>query len=122
MQTQTTVLLTPGQINIEWPGGRHKCTAYAVAQIGIHIGKGCRRITDINKGGYAQLFGEVMNVLHTGHRHGGCAVGGVAALNTDAVVLVAADRPGTPDAVSEVDRKSTRLNSSHVKISYAVFC
>src|SRR5690606_41513756 len=24
--------------------------------------------------------------------------------------------------VSEVDRKSTRLNSSHVKISYAVFC
>src|SRR5207302_2854161 len=23
---------------------------------------------------------------------------------------------------SEVDRKSTRLNSSHVKISYAVFC
>src|SRR5690606_40893230 len=31
-----------------------------------------------------------------------------------------------PDAVSSpaglVDRKSTRLNSSHVKISYAVFC
>src|SRR5690606_30312178 len=25
-------------------------------------------------------------------------------------------------AVHEVDRKSTRLNSSHVKISYAVFC
>src|SRR5690606_41010691 len=24
--------------------------------------------------------------------------------------------------VSSVDRKSTRLNSSHVKISYAVFC
>src|SRR5690606_39820944 len=28
---------------------------------------------------------------------------------------------GRPDAVAE-DRKSTRLNSSHVKISYAVFC
>src|SRR5690606_40251891 len=26
---------------------------------------------------------------------------------------------GVPD---EIDRKSTRLNSSHVKISYAVFC
>src|SRR5690606_17019969 len=25
-------------------------------------------------------------------------------------------------AVSKTDRKSTRLNSSHVKISYAVFC
>src|SRR5207253_3448593 len=29
----------------------------------------------------------------------------------------------SPDAVSEtLDRKSTRLNSSHVAISYAVFC
>src|SRR5690606_39943312 len=26
------------------------------------------------------------------------------------------------DAISRQDRKSTRLNSSHVKISYAVFC
>src|SRR5690606_41859366 len=28
----------------------------------------------------------------------------------------------TPKKVLEEDRKSTRLNSSHVKISYAVFC
>src|SRR5699024_12737277 len=27
-----------------------------------------------------------------------------------------------PDFVEEEDRKSTRLNSSHVSISYAVFC
>src|SRR6266700_7154505 len=27
-----------------------------------------------------------------------------------------------PGALSSSDRKSTRLNSSHVKISYAVFC
>src|SRR5690606_39820787 len=27
-----------------------------------------------------------------------------------------------PRAMREEDRKSTRLNSSHVKISYAVFC
>src|SRR2546430_10295069 len=27
-----------------------------------------------------------------------------------------------PDAVAERDRKSTRLNSSHSQISYAVFC
>src|SRR5690554_7005701 len=27
-----------------------------------------------------------------------------------------------PDQELEVDRKSTRLNSSHVRISYAVFC
>src|SRR5690606_42051253 len=36
---------------------------------------------------------------------------------------VAADlRPGNWDAAARADRKSTRLNSSHVKISYAVFC
>src|SRR5688500_20075072 len=27
-----------------------------------------------------------------------------------------------PDPTAEVDRKSTRLNSSHLVISYAVFC
>src|SRR5690606_40379791 len=27
-----------------------------------------------------------------------------------------------PVETAEIDRKSTRLNSSHVKISYAVFC
>src|SRR5205807_10629951 len=27
-----------------------------------------------------------------------------------------------PDAPPEIDRKSTRLNSSHLVISYAVFC
>src|SRR5690606_41750373 len=34
---------------------------------------------------------------------------------------VAAGQP-LPLAQQDVDRKSTRLNSSHVKISYAVFC
>src|SRR5207302_8947837 len=29
---------------------------------------------------------------------------------------------GIADQVAPLDRKSTRLNSSHVKISYAVFC
>src|SRR5690606_41940324 len=32
------------------------------------------------------------------------------------------ERGNAIGAVEEVDRKSTRLNSSHVKISYAVFC
>src|SRR5690606_40891707 len=31
-------------------------------------------------------------------------------------------RPERDEYGVEVDRKSTRLNSSHVKISYAVFC
>src|SRR5690554_7601761 len=32
------------------------------------------------------------------------------------------DLPGTAHTLSTLDRKSTRLNSSHVRISYAVFC
>src|SRR3712207_7327055 len=38
----------------------------------------------------------------------------------DALVAVTALRLGTP--VWTLDRKSTRLNSSHANISYAVFC
>src|SRR3712207_7048197 len=30
--------------------------------------------------------------------------------------------PGNDDAIRSIDRKSTRLNSSHANISYAVFC
>src|SRR5262245_66647060 len=33
----------------------------------------------------------------------------------------AGDKPG-PQSQDELDRKSTRLNSSHLGISYAVFC
>src|SRR5690606_42161756 len=36
--------------------------------------------------------------------------------------IVDAAAGGVIDDVAAVDRKSTRLNSSHVKISYAVFC
>src|SRR5690606_40051147 len=38
------------------------------------------------------------------------------------VLAVDDDGPGIPPERIAQDRKSTRLNSSHVKISYAVFC
>src|SRR5690606_41281920 len=47
----------------------------------------------------------------------GVRVGGVAA-GLHLVVPV----PGPAAEAAAVDRKSTRLNSSHVKSSYAVFC
>src|SRR2546421_7410386 len=37
-------------------------------------------------------------------------------------VLTSSDHQSGTERVSEVDRKSTRLNSSHDQISYAVFC
>src|SRR5690606_40414192 len=42
---------------------------------------------------------------------------GLASLSTGAAQLVDGGH-----VLQSVDRKSTRLNSSHVKISYAVFC
>src|SRR5690606_41854888 len=43
-------------------------------------------------------------------------------LGQAADVVVALDDVGLAGAHEARDRKSTRLNSSHVKISYAVFC
>src|SRR5690625_5745542 len=39
-----------------------------------------------------------------------------------AIGLVLPPLAGLPPVLSPLDRKSTRLNSSHVAISYAVFC
>src|SRR5256885_7088800 len=36
--------------------------------------------------------------------------------------LLAASLTRTPERLNQLDRKSTRLNSSHLVISYAVFC
>src|SRR5690554_7574711 len=46
------------------------------------------------------------------------------AVAADSGVCVVAERGGVVESVdaSRIDRKSTRLNSSHVRISYAVFC
>src|SRR3989442_8067658 len=41
---------------------------------------------------------------------------------TGAAVGTSCAVTATPWAASSLDRKSTRLNSSHVRISYAVFC
>src|SRR5688572_30950178 len=53
------------------------------------------------------LAGQLARLFHTG-----------AVLE----VLPAALEPGLADEAAPRDRKSTRLNSSHSQISYAVFC
>src|SRR3989475_6456431 len=52
---------------------------------------------------------------------GGDATGRID-LRKDAELLGAARTLRKPFAPAELDRKSTRLNSSHSQISYAVFC
>src|SRR5690606_40802319 len=51
----------------------------------------------------------------------------IAAWNDDDLDNLPVYEPGLAEVIREargrnLDRKSTRLNSSHVKISYAVFC
>src|SRR3712207_8045271 len=43
-------------------------------------------------------------------------------LANDEVVDGVSERGGYPVVQKKIDRKSTRLNSSHANISYAVFC
>src|SRR5690606_40967490 len=50
-------------------------------------------------------------------RRAGCPGNGRAIRPQGGGQIVTSDLPSV-----EIDRKSTRLNSSHVKISYAVFC
>src|SRR3712207_8149548 len=74
---------------------------------------------------YTTLFRSVRDLLDDPDRLGqqGRLVG-----ERDAGVDVEDVRPGrdlrdgVPAHALEVDRKSTRLNSSHANISYAVFC
>src|SRR3712207_7888952 len=52
-------------------------------------------------------------------RHGRCSRRGPAAVAGEDGVR---DRVDLPHLRQQADRKSTRLNSSHANISYAVFC
>src|SRR3712207_6990233 len=62
-----------------------------------------------------------------GHRRGQVAVEDLerprrARLGRDEHVVEGQSRPHPRSSVARIDRKSTRLNSSHANISYAVFC
>src|SRR2546422_2887470 len=67
---------------------------------------------------YTTLFRSVGDLETSGDRVG------VVAARLDAVEQAGEDRGGGVllDRAARADRKSTRLNSSHGYISYAVFC
>src|SRR5690606_39755602 len=74
------------------------------------------------RGPDARLLPEPDGRDRVGNGSGG--VGGVGGAAADPAHAAAGCRgaAGQPRTGRSGDRKSTRLNSSHVKISYAVFC
>src|SRR5690606_42126559 len=53
---------------------------------------------------------------------GSNVIGKAAPFSSRTLQVVPARGGAAPASATAADRKSTRLNSSHVKISYAVFC
>src|SRR3712207_6868120 len=69
---------------------------------------------------YTTLFRSVLDVDHrVAGEH--AELHGLLGALVDRGDVLARDAT-TGDVVDELDRKSTRLNSSHANISYAVFC
>src|SRR3712207_8287461 len=64
---------------------------------------------------------QVVPVLHRGDRLGVVEQRSLAVVGEDAAAILP-DRGRQREALPRADRKSTRLNSSHANISYAVFC
>src|SRR3712207_8018683 len=75
---------------------------------------------------YTTLFRSADVVVHSTTKYiGGHSdvVGGAVVVADGAQLPVGLQGPnGTTSLADAVDRKSTRLNSSHANISYAVFC
>src|SRR5690554_7378048 len=79
--------------------------------------------TDMNQTVFTGEAGEVkLIVLAPGHFHASLLQKSrMEQVNDSVQVYAAAEDAGLRQYLS-ADRKSTRLNSSHVRISYAVFC
>src|SRR5436305_11254144 len=69
---------------------------------------------------YTTLFRSLTGVTADGDLSAGSVSGNVRAKGVKARGLDLGSVSGEPSPL--LDRKSTRLNSSHVRISYAVFC
>src|ERR1039457_3069109 len=77
--------------------------------------------------GSVQLCNQITAFLNFCRLEKGLAANSLDAYSTDLArfkefIGDSVGLPGTPEIRLHIDRKSTRLNSSHLVISYAVFC
>src|SRR5207249_9007304 len=63
-----------------------------------------------------------LGISWLGSSGGGQPASGARSAKPSAQAAYQSANHGSPAASGTIDRKSTRLNSSHVSISYAVFC
>src|SRR6266481_3681501 len=112
--------LRPAQVGIDRPGGGKSMSEIEGHQVALH-GRGRERDEGNGAIGKVKLRVEPQIVFHAIVRGPvGCAeLEGMRAPAPGDVVLES-KTPLVPDI--RQDRKSTRLNSSHSSISYAVFC
>src|SRR3712207_7341189 len=61
-------------------------------------------------------------ILHKMWTQYGRTQGGISTGHLDLVRALGRDKSNVSHSLRTLDRKSTRLNSSHANISYAVFC
>src|SRR5690606_41902339 len=79
-----------------------------------------RRSSDLWRGGSSRERPDLR--LHCGHYHYGASECRRSTTAAFGHCLESRVGEGAQAGLGAQDRKSTRLNSSHVKISYAVFC
>src|SRR5439155_2007105 len=80
-------------------------------------------ITSVSKSLYTDIDALLTGVDSQGRFFSHDKLEGVAVLNDGATLVMSNDSDfGIDGVTNSADRKSTRLNSSHVAISYAVFC
>src|SRR5699024_12721603 len=73
---------------------------------------------------YTLSLHDALPILECAACPGAGSCGGMFTANTmsSAIEAMGMSLPGSASHPGKLDRKSTRLNSSHVSISYAVFC
>src|SRR3712207_7172751 len=71
---------------------------------------------------YTTLFRSATLKWYKGEDDGAATDRATAQLRVDTSQIVGTGARANEDSISTLDRKSTRLNSSHANISYAVFC
>src|SRR3989442_8887299 len=86
--------------------------------VGVN-GRGLTAITEVGSGVVVSVDGDVMTAAHVVQAMDEITVEFAGGPTVPAHVI--ASEPAADLALLR-DRKSTRLNSSHVRISYAVFC